>query len=111
MIDQWFYSACVAEVVGKLAAATEGSTTVLDNTVILVCNDMSEGAAHYVGQIPFMMIGSGGGYFKTGRMVTFPNQVPNNQLLTSILHAMGMTSVTGVGDPKYTGSLDSALTA
>jgi len=110
MIDQWFYSACVAEVVGKLAAATEGSGTVLDNTVILVTNDMSEGAAHYVGQIPFVVIGSGGGFFKTGRMVTFPNQIPNNHLLTSVLHALGMTSVTGVGDPKYAGNIDTALT-
>ena len=110
-IDQWFYSACVAEVVGKLAAVTEGNGTVLDNTVILVCNDMSEGAAHYVGQIPYVTIGSGGGFFKTGRLVTFPNQVPNNHLLTSILHALGMTSVAGVGDPKYAGNLDSALTA
>jgi hypothetical protein len=110
MIDQWFYTQAVAEVVSKLAAASEGSGTVLDNTVILVCNDMSEGAAHYVGQIPFVMIGSGGGFFKTGRMVTFPNQIPNNYLLTSILHALGMTSVTGVGDPKYAGNIDSALT-
>jgi hypothetical protein len=110
MIDQWFYTQAVAEVVSKLAAASEGTSTVLDNTVILVCNDMSEGAAHYVGQIPYVIIGSGGGFFKTGRMVTFPNQVPNNQLLTSILHALGMTSVTGVGDPKYTGNIDSALT-
>ena len=71
---------------------------------------MSEGAAHYVGQIPYVIIGSGGGFFKTGRMVTFPNQVPNNHLLTSILHALGMTSVTGVGDPKYAGNIDTALT-
>jgi hypothetical protein len=110
MIDQWFYTQAVAEIVGQLAAVTEGNGTVLDNTVILVCNDMSEGAAHYVGQIPFVLIGSGGGFFKTGRMVTFPNQIPNNQLLTSILHALGMTSVTGVGDPKYTGNIDTALT-
>ena len=110
VIDQWFYTACVAEVVSKLSAVTEGNGTVLDNTVILVGNDMSEGAAHYVGQIPYVIIGSGGGFFKTGRTVTFPNQVPNNQLLTSVLHALGMTSVTGVGDPKYTGSLDTALT-
>ena len=27
VIDQWFYQACVAELVGKLAAATEGSAT------------------------------------------------------------------------------------
>jgi hypothetical protein len=110
VIDQWFYQACVAELVGKLAAATEGSTTVLDNTVILVTNDMSEGAAHYVGQIPFVLIGSGGGFFKTGRTVTFANQFPNNHLLTSILHALGMTSVTGVGDGRYAGNIDAALT-
>jgi hypothetical protein len=111
MIDQWFYTACVAEVVGKLAAVTEGSGTVLDNTVILVTNDMSEGAAHYVGQIPFVVIGSGGGFFKTGKLATFPNQLPHNHLLTSIVHALGMTSVTGVGDPKYAGNVDAALTA
>jgi hypothetical protein len=110
VIDAWFYQACVAQVVGKLAAATEGSGTVLDNTVILVTNDMSEGAAHYVGQIPYVVIGSGGGFFKTGRLVTFPNQFPNNHLLTSVLHALGMTSVTGVGDPKYAGNIDAALT-
>ena len=53
------------------------------------------------------MIGSGGGFFKTGRLVTLASQVPNNQLLTSILHAMGIAS-TGVGDPKYPGNLDAA---
>jgi len=111
VIDQWFYEACVKQIVSKLAGVTEGTGTVLDNTVILVCNDMSEGAAHYVGQIPFLLIGSGGGFFKTGRMVTFTSQVAHNQLLTSVLHALGMTSVTGVGDPKYTGNLDSVLTA
>jgi hypothetical protein len=109
VIDQWFYQQCVAEIVSQLAAVSEGSGTVLDNTVILVCNDMSEGAAHYVGQIPFVLIGSGGGFFKTGRLVTLANQVPHNQLLTSILHAMGIAS-TGVGDPKYPGDLDSTLT-
>jgi len=100
----------VAEVVGKLAAVPEGTGTVLDNTVILVCNDMMEGANHYVGAIPYVLIGGGGGFFNTGRLVTMPSQVPNNQLLTSILHAMGI-AVTGVGDPKYAGDLDSLLKA
>jgi hypothetical protein len=110
LIDQWFYQQCVAEVCKKLDAVTEGTGTVLDNTVILVMSDMSEGAEHYVGRLPYVIIGSGGGFFKTGRTVTFANQVPNNQLLTSVLHALGMTDVTGVGDPKYTGNIDSTLT-
>lgn len=109
MIDQWFYQGCVAQVVSKLAAVPEGTGTVLDNTVILVCNDMSEGSFHDVRNIPYVIIGSGGGFFKTGRMVTLAANVPNNHLLTSILHALGMASVTGVGDPKYPGNLDTAL--
>ena len=83
-IDQWFYEACVARVVSKLAAVQEGSGTVLDNTVILVSNDMSEGSFHDVRNIPYTIIGSGGGFFKTGRMVTLANNVPNNHLLTSV---------------------------
>ena len=73
-------------------------------------SDMSEGSQHYVGSIPYVLIGSGGGFFKTGRLVTFPSQVPNNHLLTSILHAVGMPQVTGVGDPKYAGNIDTQLT-
>jgi hypothetical protein len=108
-IDTWFYKAAVAEVVSKLAAVPEGSGTVLDNTVILVSSDMNEGSNHDVAMIPYLLIGSAGGFFKTGRMVTFPSQVPNNQLLTSIAHAMGM-QVTGFGNPTYPGDLDSVLT-
>ena len=110
LIDQWFYSQCVASLVAKLAAVPEGDGTVLDNTVILVCNDMSEGSFHFVGSIPYVMIGSAGGFFKTGRLVTFPDQLPNNKLLTSILHAMGIMA-NGVGPAKYAGDVDAELRA
>jgi hypothetical protein len=108
VIDQWFYQQCVAELCGKLAAVPEGNGTVLDNTLILVCNDMMEGSFHAVSSIPYVMIGSAGGFFKTGRLVTFPNQMPNNKLLTSVLHAFGISG--SVGPAKYAGDVDSALT-
>ena len=110
MIDQWFYQQCVAEVVGKLAAVSEGSGTVLDNTVILVANDMSEGSAHYVGNIPYVHDRQRRRLLQDGPHGDVPEAVPNNHLLTSVLHALGMTSVTGVGDPKYAGNIDAALT-
>jgi len=108
VIDQWFYQQCVAELCSKLAAVSEGNGTVLDNTLILVCNDMMEGSFHAVNSIPYVMIGSAGGFFKTGRLVTFPNQMPNNKLLTSVLHAFGISA--SVGPAKYAGDVDSALT-
>ena len=109
LIDQWFYSQ-VALMVKDLASATEGAGTALDNTVIMVCNDMNEGANHDISNLPFLLIGSCGGFFKTGRTVALPAAVPHNQLLTSVCHAMGMT-VAGVGDAKYPGDLDSVLKA
>jgi len=92
---------------GGAASKTEGGVTALDNTVVLVSNDMEDGASHYVGRIPFLLVGSCGGYFKTGRLVDCKGE-PHNKLLTTICNAMGM-AVTSFGDPKYAGTLPALL--
>jgi hypothetical protein len=107
-IDTWWYTQ-VATLVSALDASPEGSSTTLDNTVVLVCNDMQEGYNHKSSNIPFVMIGSCGGFFKTGQFVGF-DSTPNNKLLTSVCHAMGLANVTGVGESQYSGDLDSSLT-
>ena len=107
-IDTWFYSQ-VARLVGQLAANTEGASTSLDNSVILVSNDMNEGAAEDVVSIPYLIVGSGGGFFKQGTCVEFAANVPNNQLLTSVCHAVGLP-VASVGT-TYNGDLDLLLQA
>jgi hypothetical protein len=106
-IDQWWYTQ-VATLLSGLAASTEGSSTALDNSLVMTCNDMREGNDHYTASIGFVMIGSLGGFLKTGEIVGL-NGVPNNQLLTTICHGMGL-QVASVGDSKYTGDLDSQLT-
>jgi hypothetical protein len=106
-IDVWFMQQ-VAALVADLAATPEGNGSVLDNTCILVTNDMNEGANHWVGQVPYLIIGSAGGFFKQGQTVTLPRNVPNNQLLTSVCHAMGLM-VPSIG--AYPGDLDSVLRA
>lgn len=108
-IDNWYYTQ-VANLVSQLASNPEGGSTSLDNTVILVCNDMNEGSNHDVTGLPYLIIGSGGGYLKQGTCVQLAANAPNNQLLTTVLHAVGMTSVASVGD-TYTGDLDSMLKA
>ncbi len=70
---------------------------------------MSEGDFHDVQNLPIVIVGSGGGFFKTGVCVQPPANVPHNQLLTSVCHAMGL-EVASVGD-TYTGNLDSLLQA
>jgi hypothetical protein len=105
-IDTWFYSQ-VASLVAQLAASPEGGSTSLDNSVILVSNDMSEGQAETVTSIPYLIVGSAGGFFKQGTCVQFSENMPNNQLLTSVCHAMGLP-VTSVGT-TYVGDLDALL--
>jgi hypothetical protein len=108
VIDTWFYQWLATNLLAPLDASVEGSGTALDNSCVLVANDMQEGNTHYDKNVPWLIAGSCGGFFKTGRVVELSN-APNNQLLTTILHAMGQTSVASVGD-MYPGDVDSLLT-
>jgi len=114
--DTWMYQQ-VARLAASLDGAMEGNETVLDHSVILVGNDMSEGSAHYVGGVPFLLIGSCGGYFKTGQTIKLGNWakktgeywngdsgVPHNKLLCSVANAMDVPmDAFGQG---YAGTLD-----
>jgi hypothetical protein len=106
-IDTWFYKQ-VATLLGILDQFPEGAGTALDNSLVVTANDMSIG--HSVRSIPYILFGSAGGFFKTGRVVDTKG-VPNNKLLTTMVHALGLTSTKGVGVPQYTGDIDSLLVA
>lgn len=114
--DIWMYEQ-VARLAKQLDEATEGSETVLDHSAIVVGNDMNEGSNHFVGGMPFVIVGSAGGYFKTGRTVRLgswagksgeywrgESGVPHNHLLASLSNALDMpTDSFGEG---YAGTLD-----
>ncbi len=104
-IDGWIFSQ-IANLLTQLDATMEGGKTALDNSVVMTMNDMDEGANHYVGKIPFLLVGSCGGYFKTG--VQRYTKTPHNKLLATLCNAMDLP-VTGYGDPKYTGTLPELL--
>lgn len=101
-VDAWLYS-MVARLVKNLDDAAEGSGTALDNSVVVVGNGQEDGGSHKVSPIPFTLIGSAGGYFKTGRVVKYPGG-PHNKLLASICNAMDVP-VTGYGNAGLEGTL------
>jgi len=101
-IDNWIFSQ-VALMLAKLDGAKEGAGTALDNTVVVTANDMEDGASHYIGRIPFVLIGSCGGFFKTGQFVKY-SKTPHNRLLVSLLNAMDV-QVDTFGAPGYGGAL------
>jgi hypothetical protein len=105
-IDQWLFSQ-VANLVTQLDATMEAGGTALDHSVIMTGTDMDDGANHYVGKIPFLLIGSCGGYFKTGRVVRY-SKIPHNRLLATLCNAMDVP-VTSYGAPGFEGTLPDLL--
>ncbi len=83
----------------QLAATKEADgSTMLDNTVLLWGNELGVGNTHTYKNIPWMLGGGSGGYFKTGRFLQYPD-LPHNNLLVSVCNAMGFSDVTTFGIP------------
>jgi hypothetical protein len=73
---------------------SDGSgSMMLDNSVFLWGNELGVGNTHSYKNIPWLLAGGAGGYFKTGQFLQYPD-VPHNNLLVSICNAMGMPDTT-----------------
>ena len=64
-----YYATKFANLVKMLDSVPEGSGTVLDNSTAVWINEMSDGNAHNLNNTPVIQAGSGGGYFKTGKII------------------------------------------
>jgi len=104
-VKTWFAEQ-LAYLIDAMKKVPEGDGTMLDNTVIWWCSELSVGPTHSHHDMPFVLAGSCGGYFKTGRLVSFGRDASNkgrthNDLLVSLCHAMGRTDVKTFGNPSY----------
>ena len=64
-----FYARKFAHLVGQLDKIDEGDGKLLDNTATIWFNEMSDGNAHNLNNLPIVQAGSAGGYFKAGQSV------------------------------------------
>jgi hypothetical protein len=99
MINQW-YAKQVAEMITLLKSVREGNGTMFDSTVVLWANELGIGNSHSHTNIPLMLAGTCGGYFKTGQAIQAPSGTPHNRLLISLCNAMGIPTMT-FGNPKH----------
>ncbi len=67
-IDQ-FYVRKFANLVRMLDGIPEGDGTVLDNSATVWFQEMSDGNAHNLNNLPIIQAGGCGGYFKTGQAI------------------------------------------
>jgi len=101
-IDTWYYQQ-LANFATLLDGAMEGTGTALDNTVVVAGNDMAEGSTHSTYGMQFVLVGSCGGYLKTGRVARLgswatksgqyykgDSGVAHNKLLATLGNAMGV---------------------
>ncbi len=98
-INGWF-SQQLATFMGKLAAVQEDNGTLLDNTLILSCNELARGNIHSSNEMPFLLAGHAGGKLKGGRYLRYPGTVSHNNLLVSILNLMDVPATT-FGNPMW----------
>jgi hypothetical protein len=75
-LDRW-YASQFAYLVGRLDGVMEGDRTMLDNSATVWFQEMSDGNAHNLNNLPILQAGSCGGYFKTGWAVNVEGAKPD----------------------------------
>jgi hypothetical protein len=123
-IDRW-HQARFARLLARLDGYTEANgKTALDNSVILYTNELSDGKGHSFMDLPYILAGSGGGFFKQNAYVQLgadnarsdDQRAPHNKLLNTLVNAMGVPSewfgvAEGSGGETMQGGVYDALIA
>lgn len=96
-IDRW-HQTKLARLLQRLDSYVEANgKTVLDNSVIMYTNELSNGRAHSYIDLPYILAGSAGGFLKQGEYIRLAGQgdietAPHNKLLNTLVNAMGVQS-------------------
>jgi hypothetical protein len=98
-IQQWYFGH-IAKLFDDLKAVNEGGKSMFDNMVILYANECYLGWTHAAGPKAAFLAGKGAGAFpKTGLFKDYSGTGNDwQQMLTTVCHAMGVTSVNQVGN-------------
>lgn len=91
-----FYLTFAARLLSKLAVA-EGTGRVLDNCLVLIGNELSNGTQHLLTNMPCIVAGKAGGKVTTGRHIKYTTAPRLTQLQLSMLQLVGM-NITSFAD-------------
>jgi hypothetical protein len=109
-INTW-YAQQLSNLMTKLAAVPDANgTTLLDNTLILWCNELAKGNTHSRHDAPYVLGGRAGGALRTGRYLSYEGQgIPHNNLLVSLLNVVGIPDASFGKSDWCTGPLTGLL--
>ena len=72
----------------ELNSRPEGEGSMLDQSIVVLCSEVSDGNTHSFDNIPFVIAGGGGGMLNTGRLLSYEKE-PHANLWISLAQAMG----------------------
>jgi len=109
IIESW-YMQQLAYLLGRLDSVPEGSGTMLDNTMVIYANNLTDGAAHSCTPAIAIIAGKAGGKLKTapqGRLLNLGGS-DFTQILATACQAMGV-QIDKVGNLGKQGAISSML--
>jgi hypothetical protein len=113
-IKRWYFEE-LAELCRRLDEIPDGEGTLLDNTLILVADELQVTdympSSHGRDNMPGVLIGDAQGFLRTGQCLDM-NRRPYGDLLFTVGHAMGLTDLTTFGargGPAYNAPPPAAL--
>ena len=74
----------------NLKSIKEGDSNLLDNSMIVYGAGLSDGNRHLHEDLPTLLIGRGGNYFKPGRRVIFRKETPMSNFHLTLMDRMGV---------------------
>jgi hypothetical protein len=74
----------------KLKAIKEGDSTLLDNSMIVYGAGLADGNRHTHEDLPTLIAGRGGNYFKPGRRIVYRRETPMCNLFLTMMDRMGV---------------------
>ena len=110
-IDQW-YAGQFNAFINKFKAVPEsgGSGTLLDNSLMMWSSCLGDGSSHMSNNVPVLLAGSNGGYFKMGRNIQFNDQYTPDQWAGDPLGAKDGAALTAAADKVRSGDQSKVAT-
>jgi len=89
-----FHLAQFAYITQRMKEISEGETSLLDNSIMMMASSLFDGDAHSAEQLPILLTGKGGGTLKTGRILNYLDKGDENRkacsLHLSLMDRMGV---------------------
>lgn len=110
ILEKWFMEQ-LAYLLSELDKRKEGSGSMLDNSIVMLVNNMGQGN-HQIEHVPFLVAGGAG--LKMGQSLSFGEWagkrlkgkcVPHNGLLVAVANALTGQNLPYFGDPQFGGEL------